>query len=286
MLNLDYHSIKNEARYFLDKNRKNMIYTATIIAIMTSLPALFEDTNASILDFLLRILLLAMPHGLVVASLKMVTGQENQVDVKEDSMTGLRRFKELFPTYFLVSLCEFLPAVVLVIVLSLSMGFSIVAMTSVSLDTLATGTIVLYAILILAVLLYAFYITITLSFTGYVIETKGERKMAAIKDSYRMIHGHVWPLIKLFLSYLPWLILSALVDGIIGSALGFLGPISTLLAVIATAFIQAYFFSAEYQIGVAIFFMRIYNHEQGLDQSSEQVVEGEAVDEERSDENA
>ncbi len=32
--------------------------------------------------------------------------------------------------------------------------------------------------------------------------------------------------------------------------------------------------------------MRIYNHEQGLDQSSEQVVEGEAIDEERSDENA
>lgn len=286
MLNLDYHSIKNEARYFLDKNRKNMIYTATIIAIMTSLPALFEDTNASILDFLLRILLLTMPHGLVVASLKMVTGQENQVVVKEDSMTGLRRFKELFPTYFLVGLCEFLPAVVLVIVLSLSMGFSIVAMTSVSLDTLATGTIVLYAILILAVLLYAFYITITLSFTGYVIETKGERKIAAIKDSYRMIHGHVWSLIKLFLSYLPWLILSALVDGIIGSVLGFLGPISALLAVIATAFIQAYFFSAEYHIGVAIFFMRIYNHEQGLDQSSEQVVEGEAIDEERSDENA
>lgn len=125
-----------------------------------------------------------------------------------------------------------------------------------------------------------------MSFTGYVIETKGERKMAAIKDSYRMIHGHVWSLIKLFLSYLPWLILSALVDGIIGSALGFLGPISALLAVIATAFIQAYFFSAEYHIGVAIFFMRIYNHEQGLDQSSEQVVEGEAIDEERSDENA
>ena len=53
MLNLDYHSIKNEAHYFLDKNRKNMIYTATIIAIMTSLPALFEDTNASILDFII-----------------------------------------------------------------------------------------------------------------------------------------------------------------------------------------------------------------------------------------
>ena len=45
MLNLDYHSIKNEAHYFLDKNRKNMIYTATIIAIMTSLPALFDRLN-------------------------------------------------------------------------------------------------------------------------------------------------------------------------------------------------------------------------------------------------
>lgn len=278
MLNLDYHSIKNEARYFLSKNHKAMIYTATIIAIITSLPALFEDTDASLVDFLLRILLLTMPHGLVVASLKMVTGQENQLAVKEDSMTGLRRFKELFPTYFLVSICEFLPAVLVVLALSLSMGVSIMTMVSLSLDNLATGTLVIYFILILAVALYAFYITIILSFTGYVVETKGERKMAAIKDSYHMIHGHVWSLMKLFLSYLPWIILSALVDGLIVRGLGFLGPISAILGIVASAFIQAYFFSAEYQIGVAIFYMRIYNHEQGLDQSHENVVEGEVVD--------
>ena len=42
-----------------------------------------------------------MGHGIIVASLKVVNNNGNLVDEKEDSLVGIKRFGQLFPTYFL-----------------------------------------------------------------------------------------------------------------------------------------------------------------------------------------
>ena len=101
---MNIYDIKNKANEVLRQPNqlfKVILYVGIIQALFSALSGLFDGILGSIISLILSILTVTLGHGIIVASLKVVNNNGNLVDEKEDSLVGIKRFGQLFPTYFL-----------------------------------------------------------------------------------------------------------------------------------------------------------------------------------------
>ena len=101
---MNIYDIKNKANEVLRQPNqlfKVILYVGIIQALFSALSGLFDGILGSIISLILSILTVTLGHGIIVASLKIVNNNGNLVDEKEDSLVGIKRFGQLFPTYFL-----------------------------------------------------------------------------------------------------------------------------------------------------------------------------------------
>ena len=104
---MNVYDIKNKANEVLRQPNqlfKVILYVGIIQALFSALSGLFDGILGSIISLILSILTVTLGHGIIVASLKVVNNNGNLVDEKEDSLVGIKRFCQLFPTYFCIEL--------------------------------------------------------------------------------------------------------------------------------------------------------------------------------------
>ena len=272
---MNNRSIKARANELLAYCKPQYIRILCIMALVSMIPDTLSSTGVTaILYTIAMIALIPFSHGYVVTSLKIV--RNNYLDLNDsDAFVGLKRFKELFFTYFLYSLVVFGVLFVLVAVL-----FIVLVALGVALQSLTTA-----AMLILVMSVLTTVVSMLVGLYGfafpYLLEKYGYKGMAAIKESFKFIEGHLLDLFKLELSYLGWTILVAVVRMVLAEVLKFLGSTGVALASIAASAIAIFTYLPQYHVARAIFFEEIAYQRYGMDTSyanSEEVVYEDVVE--------
>lgn len=112
---MNIYDIKNKANEVLRQPNqlfKVILYIGIIQALFSGFIRIIDGILGSIISLILSILTVTLGHGIIVASLKVVNNNGNLVDEKEDSLVGIKRFGQLFPTYFLYRVVVALAGVV------------------------------------------------------------------------------------------------------------------------------------------------------------------------------
>ena len=81
--------------------------------------------------------------------------------------------------------------------------------------------------------------------------------VAALKESSRLMKGNKWTLFKLELSFLGWMILSAIIAGVFTMLVEIIIPISflaSLIESILTVFVSVYLYEMKLNVCVAVFY--------------------------------
>lgn len=222
---------------------------------------------------LVTIIFLTFPYAYVVTGLKVVRNNDQALE-DSDAWVGFKRFKELFPTYFL-SLLIYLAIIIVVGIIAVFLFSGTIGMLLMHtkfnnfLDFIMIypqmiGIMFLFALIIFAIV---YYVSLHLFAFPYLMEQYGMRNGAAIKESFRFMKGYKMSLFKLDLSFLGWILLIALLEGAI---LGLLGESTTvtLLASGLAGVASVYTYMPKYQLSRAIFFEEIaYRRYEQVDES-------------------
>jgi uncharacterized membrane protein len=196
------------------------------------------------------ILFTTFKHGYIVTSLKIVRNNFSELS-DEDAFVGIKRFKELFFTYFLYELIVvgvlFVLAFVFVMI-AFALGVSMESVSSIL--TLTVVMTLIFSVVSMLVGLYSFAYP-------YLLEKYGYTGMGAIKESFRFIKGHLLDLFKLELSYLGWTLVVVLVQIVVGEVFAFLGTLGTAIASLASGAIALLTYLPQYYVAKAIFFEEI-----------------------------
>lgn len=106
---MNIRNIKDRADALLTPCRPQVIRLCIIMGLVQLVPVVFEGNNivAKLISFVLMIVFVPFTHGYIVTALKVVRNNSQALS-DEDAFVGFNRFKELFPTYFLVGFIEML----------------------------------------------------------------------------------------------------------------------------------------------------------------------------------
>ena len=264
---MNIYDIKRKANELLvnhDKLFKVLLYIGIIQAIFSAVSTLFDGVVGGIVSLIITILTLTLSHGAIVASLKTVNNMEESIDEQEDALVGLKKIGHLFPTYFLY---DFIIGIICFVVGII--GFLIImSVSSVSIEqflqlftitinglTVSQAQIVntadafsnVFSILMLVICLIIFisvYFSLKFGLFNYILQ-KYEMK------------GNKWTLFKLELSFLGWMILSAIIAGVIAMLVEMIIPISflaSLIESILTVFVSVYLYEMKLNVCVAVFY--------------------------------
>ena len=273
---MNIYDIKRKANELLvnhDKLFKVLLYIGIIQAIFSAVSTLFDG----IVSLIITILTLTLSHGAIVASLKTVNNMEESIDEKEDALVGLKKIGHLFPTYFLYDVIIGIICCVVGII-----GFLIImSVSSVSIEqflqlftitingiTVSQAQIVntadafsnVFSILMLVICLIIFisvYFSLRFGLFNYILQKYDMTGMAALKESSRLMKGNKWTLFKLELSFLGWMILSAIIAGVFTMLVEIIIPISflaSLIESILTVFVSVYLYEMKLNVCVAVFY--------------------------------
>lgn len=274
---MNIHDIKTKAKSVL-VNRKNIIYVFIFISIISVLANYISQVLGVTIPFLpllISIIMLPFSHGNIVTALKTVNECGDEVTIENEGLVGIKRFKELFFTYFiqtaflmvvimLICLVLFLVAKLIISgsnVTDLGVLFSQVSMHASDINAYindqtfinamaSLGGIVMVGIVIIAIV--AIIYSLTFALTPYVLEKYKIYGAKAMSESARLMKGHKGTLLALYFSYLGWFILTVLISAFIEALL----PIP-LLAELVMSVLTVYLFSAEMNISVAVLFEEI-----------------------------
>ena len=98
--------------------------------------------------------------------------------------------------------------------------------------------------------------------------------IAALKESSRLMKGNKWTLFKLEFSFFGWMILSAIIVGVIAMILEIILPVPflvTLVESILTAFVTIYLYEMKLNVCVAVFYEELdYEDKYGNMQSQDE----------------
>ncbi|WP_027089763.1 DUF975 family protein [Thomasclavelia saccharogumia] len=274
---MNIRDIKIKARSVL-KDHNNIIFVFIFISVITTvIDYLGQTLNVTIpfISLLVSIIMLPFSHGNVVTALKAVNERGDEVTIENEGLTGFKRFKELFFTYFIQ--IAFLIVLVLLATLILffiakitidenvfdNLGLLLTQSNLYTSDLTAVVedpafieiagalggfiTIEFAAILIIAVLY-----SLTFALTPYVLEKYKIYGAKAMSESARLMKRYKGTLFVLYLSYLGWFLLTIIITAIIQVFL----PV-TLVSDLLVAVIMVYLFSAEMQICLAVLFEEI-----------------------------
>ena len=100
---MNVRDIKLKAKSVL-VNRNNIVTVFVFISVITTLANYIGSEIGGVIPFLsliVTIIMLPFGHGNVVTALKTVNEQGDEVTIEQDGVVGLRRFKDLFGTYFI-----------------------------------------------------------------------------------------------------------------------------------------------------------------------------------------
>lgn len=200
---MDIKLIKTRAKQELIKNKEGLIRVVFIDGFILLIPGFFTANDyTTIISLIVTLAFLTVPHGLVVSGLKFINGQGEEVD-ESDSMVGLKRWRELLPTYVLnvlyVLLYTLIPVIAMIIVYTMSGGF------------LTSNNMISMGLLGVAAVVLGIYVAFRLLLTPYLLEDYGMKKSEAINASRELMRGHVFDYVKLVLSFLPFIIIQALI---------------------------------------------------------------------------
>ena len=190
-------------------------------------------------------------------------------------VVGLRRFKDLFGTYFIREILLLVIMMLLGLIIFVIARFTVdsnvfsqlgaiieqaaVYSTNVSaylndptvIEALGTlGVIFFIGIIIIAIV--AFIYSLVFALTPFVLEKYNIRGAKAMSESARLMKGHKRTLFMLYLSYLGWAILVLVLSAVVEMIL----PIPLILNIIVAA-LTTYLFGAELNTSLAVFFEEI-----------------------------
>lgn len=256
--------LKMQARQALAHNKLNMIYVCLVIGLFNLIPSIASESSISALSIIFMILLVATVHGYVTSSLKIITGQGDQVSEKADGLVFIHRFKELFPTYLIKTILVYLPLIIAAIIACLipQIGWLTIfrliknPATIQSLDLM--NVLSLFFIVVFIAGIASVYIDIRLSMTGYLIETHHLRNFAACKMSWQIMKGYCWTYFKLMFSYIGWIFLGYIVESLVYSLLP--GTAGSILSLVVLTLYQAYVYLPEQNVAIATLYMIILNN--------------------------
>ena len=277
---MNIYDIKRKANELLvnhDKLFKVLLYIGIIQAIFSAVSTLFDGVVGGTVSLIITILTLTLSHGAIVASLKTVNNMEESIDEQEDALVGFKKIGHLFQTYFLY---DFIIGIICFVVGII--GFLIImSVSSVSIEqflqlftitinglTVSQAQIVntadafsnVFSILMLVICLIIFisvYFSLKFGLFNYILQKYDITGMAALKESSRLMKGNKWTLFKLELSFLGWMISSAIIAGVIAMLVEMIIPISflaSLIESILTVFVSVYLYEMKLNVCVAVFY--------------------------------
>ena len=275
---MNIRDINMKARSVL-VNQKNIFYVFIFISIITTLVnyagASFGAAMIPFISLIISIIMLPFSHGNVVASLMVVNERGDEIDIENVGLTGFKRFKQLFFTYFI--------QYVFLLVIVLFIGLIMLLITKLTVDTdvfnefsnlllaegmyasdfngivndpifndavTSLGSIIVIGTLIIAIA--ALMYSLVFALTPYILEKYKITGIKAMSESARMMKGYKKTLFILNLSYLGWIILIYIVALI----LQMLIPVP-LVVELLVALASAYLYAVELQTCTAVLFEEI-----------------------------
>ena len=282
---MNIRKIKERANQLLSVDKQQYIRILMILVLLELIPTLFStghDILSRIIYIIISLAFIAVSHGYVVSSLKMVRNQSSLLS-DDDALVGFKRFKGLFSTYLLNNIVLFFITFAAMFILMMIFG---AFLSGIQLDSFANEislsgnyTQVLLSIfsqspsLLAAFILFymlmiviVFMISSYLFAVPYLLERYQMTNLMAIKESYRFMKGHIFDYIKLNLSFLGWILGLMIIQMGLNRLLMFLPILGALISAIITGIIGVYTYLPRYQLSKAIFFEELayyrYDHHQ------------------------
>ena len=282
---MNIRKIKERANQLLSVDKQQYIRILMILVLLELIPTLFStghDILSRIIYIIISLAFIAVSHGYVVSSLKMVRNQSSLLS-DDDALVGFKRFKGLFSTYLLNNIVFFFITFAAMFILMMIFG---AFLSGIQLDSFANEislsgnyTQVLLSIfsqspsLLAAFILFymlmiviVFVISSYLFAVPYLLERYQMTNLMAIKESYRFMKGHIFDYIKLNLSFLGWILGLMIIQMGLNRLLMFLPILGALISAIITGIIGVYTYLPRYQLSKAIFFEELayyrYDHHQ------------------------
>ena len=208
---MNIYDIKNKANEVLRQPNqlfKVILYVGIIQALFSALSGLFDGILGSIISLILSILTVTLGHGIIVASLKVVNNNGNLVDEKEDSLVGIKRFGQLFPTYFLYRVVVALAGIVVGVIGMLLMytmitdaqfsNLSQLVLMYVNKSTISQDEIVnivaslsnvfsFVFILVIIISILSVYLSLKFGLFNYILQKYNYTGLTALKESRRLM---------------------------------------------------------------------------------------------------
>ncbi|MCD7894049.1 MAG: DUF975 family protein [Erysipelotrichaceae bacterium] len=270
---MNVQRIKQRASEVLVNYKDQYLRILIIVMLLNLVPTIFSgytSTFATIIYYIVSFLFLTVSHGYIVSSLKMV--RNNGITLSDDdAFVGFRRIKDLFPTYLLqevisvvVMIIYFIICIIIFAIFGSSfMNISYLASASTSTDAMVNyilnlfmtsssfSTLVLMMLLIGVVLMVI--VSLFLFAVPYLLEEYHMGPVECVKESFSMMKGHLWDLVRLDISFWGWMILVGIIEMLLSSLLSFVS-IGGLIASIIAGIIAVYTYVPRYQLSIAIFF--------------------------------
>ena len=239
---------------------------------------MFDGILGSIISLILSILTVTLGHGIIVASLKVVNNNGNLVDEKEDSLVGIKRFGQLFPTYFLYRVVVALAGIVVGVIGMLLMytmitdaqfsNLSQLVLMYANKSTISQDEIVnivaslsnvfsFVFILVIIISILSVYLSLKFGLFNYILQKYNYTGLTALKESSRLMKGNKWTLFKLEFSFFGWMILAGLVSGVVAMFVETIMPIpflATFITGVVSTFFSAYFYDVKLNTCLAVFY--------------------------------
>ena len=278
---MNIYDIKNKANEVLRQPNqlfKVILYVGIIQALFSALSGLFDGILGSIISLILSILTVTLGHGIIVASLKVVNNNGNLVDEKEDSLVGIKRFGQLFPTYFLYRVVVALAGIVVGVIGMLLMytmitdaqfsNLSQLVLMYVNKSTISQDEIVnivaslsnvfsFVFILVIIISILSVYLSLKFGLFNYILQKYNYTGLTALKESSRLMKGNKCTLFKLEFSFFGWMILAGLVSGVVAMFVETIMPIpflATFITGVVSTFFSAYFYDVKLNTCFAVFY--------------------------------
>lgn len=265
---MNIRSIKNRANDVLLPYRTQFIRVLVIVMVLQAIPSLISGDNVivSLLSMILSLLFLPVSHGVVVSSLKMVRNNGMSVN-DDDGLVGFKRFKELFPTYIIVYFFTFLLVfgicLILGGILTMLIGQTVsttymVPVGNTDLSYLVNAIlsspshVILILIMFLLVLVVTFVVDAVLMPVPYLLEQYHLTGMNAVKTSVKMMKSHIFDYLKLYLSFLGWMFLAALIEAFVSQLISV-----TLVVTVIVGLFKIFTYLPLYYLSEAVLFEEI-----------------------------
>lgn len=282
---MNIRKIKERANQLLSVDKQQYIRILMILVLLELIPTLFStghDILSRIIYIIISLAFIAVSHGYVVSSLKMVRNQSSLLS-DDDALVGFKRFKGLFSTYLLNNIVLFFITFAAMFILMMIFG---VFLSGIQLDSFANeislsgnytqvllrifsqspSLLAAFILFYMLMIVIVFVISSYLFAVPYLLERYQMTNLMAIKESYRFMKGHIFDYIKLNLSFLGWILGLMIIQMGLNRLLMFLPILGALISAIITGIIGVYTYLPRYQLSKAIFFEELayyrYDHHQ------------------------